>query len=197
MGALIERFIPTPLLAIGVVLLLAWLVSAVHGDGFMAGKQSCQLERADHALAKSEGSRAGEAATTNARTEAADAQDDRTNQIQARAVAASDAAGRLRSATTDAVRRAQRCTEGGAQAEQSRKAIEALAAVFGSCQAEQRAMAEAAERHLSAGLRCEAEYDALSASARAPGESEPEPAQELDHGASAPDLPTSDEGSGQ
>lgn len=151
------------ILTITVVACLVWLGNQLYQYGRRVEHQACVLKDTDAALQDSETERRREAATTTARTGAADANTDRLNSIAADRDAAVAAADRLRVELEAAKRRAtQGCAAHDPAAEQSRSAVDAIATVFAACEAEQRSLAEAAEQHRSAGLLCEAEYDALT-----------------------------------
>jgi hypothetical protein len=123
-----------------------------------------ELAQASTDLHASEGLRAKAGNTFNLRSEAADDHIDRIRTMETQLAAARDASERLRRQLAATVSQAQQqCgAAGDPAAEQGRQAVEALAAVFGACEAEQRDLAAAAADHYSTGLRCEAEYAALT-----------------------------------
>lgn len=156
------------------LIVLGWLVYQAYSYGRQVERQACQLSTTStaladttHALDTSEQRRADEGATTEARTEASDEQVKSILAMAEQRNAALRTADGLRQQLAATTRRAQDCRPAGdPKAEQQRQAVEALAAVFGACEAEQREMAAAAQGHLIAGQRCEAEYDALNVKAK-------------------------------
>lgn len=145
-----------------------WLGNQLYVYGRSVERQSCHLQGTTEQLQDSERERKLEAATTTARTGAADDHIDRLAALQADRDAAAAAADGLRVQLAAAQRRAtQGRTSGDPASEQGRAAVDAIATVFAACEAEQRSLAEAAEQHRITGLRCEAEYDALTAEAPA------------------------------
>lgn len=155
-------------LAVAGVLFLAY---QLFDYGRTVERQACELATTTTSLnlttgavAASEQRRGQENATNTARTEALDEHAQSIMAMADQRNAAFAAGERLRHELAAAKRRAQSCgAPSDPAAEQSREAVEALAAVFGACEAEQRDLAQAAASHLAAGELCVGEYEALTA----------------------------------
>lgn len=158
---MLDKLIPTELRLLIACLVVAWLGYQIFEYGRDVESKACSLVNANQAVQTSEGRRSDESATNRKRSEGSDDQIERIKVLEAERDAASASADRLREQVARTMRVAQGCAKGDPSAEPSRQAIQALGAVFASCEAEQRSMAaEAAERY-STGLRCEADYNSL------------------------------------
>jgi hypothetical protein len=162
--------IPSWLTPVITVALVGWILFQLFTFGRAVERKACDLERTEFArqittqdLGTSEGRRAEEGATTNARTTASDDYDQAIQTLVGQRDAAAAAAVGLRQQLAQAIDRAKRGTPGNPATEQSSQAVEAIGAIFAACEARHRELAAAADAHLAAGQRCEAEYDALSA----------------------------------
>lgn len=145
------------------VAIAAGLAYLLIEHGRSAERQACANKQLNDATLVSESRRADEGATSTARMEASDDQIQAIRLLVDQRNAADLAAGRLRIDLAKAVQRAQRGAEGDPAAEQGRQAAAALGAVLAACEARHRELAAAAAEHLTTGIRCEAEYDALTA----------------------------------
>lgn len=146
--------------AIGVVL---WLGFQIYSYGREVERKAWRAKTTTQALNTSEGNRAQEGATGQARSEASDDHIETIRTLSDQRDAAAAAAERLRKQLAAAQRVANGCAQGDPAAEQSRQAVAAIGAVLAACEAEYRAMGRAAAEHLAAGQLCEREYDALTA----------------------------------
>lgn len=145
------------------VVIAAGLAYLLIEHGRSTERQACATQQLSDATLVSEARRADEGATSTARMEASDEQIQAIRLLVDQRNAADLAAGRLRVELTAAVQRAQRGADGDPAAEQGRQAAAALGAVLAACEARHRELAAAAAEHLTTGLRCEAEYAALTA----------------------------------
>ena len=160
--------IPVWLRYVLVVAVVGWLAYMLFDFGRTVGRQSCELDVTRAAVKTSEGNRAKEGATNEARGDAADDHTETIRQISDQRDAAAVAAERLRKQLAAAQRLANGCASGDTSAEQSRQAVASIGAVLAACEAEYRYLGRAAAEHLAAGQHCEADYDALTAAVDAP-----------------------------
>ena len=151
-----------------IVALVGWMAYQLFDYGRTVERQACQLKGITQAAQTSEDRRAQEGATGAAREEASHDHFEAIRQLVDQRDAAAGTAERLRRQLAETQRVASGCTAQDPAAEQGRQAVAALGAVFAACEAEQRALAEAAAGHLAAGQLCEREYDALTAEPGAP-----------------------------
>ena len=149
-----------------IVALVGWLAYQLFDYGRTVERQACKLANTTAAVQTSEGHRAQESATDDARGEASHDHFEALRQLVDQRDAAAGAAERLRRQLAQTQRVAGGCTAQDPAAEQSRQAVAALGAVFAACEARYREVAADAGERLAAGQLCEREYDALTA---APG----------------------------
>lgn len=163
--SMIERFVPTWLLWVLFAACLAYGQYLVFDYGRQVERLAQQVRANTKATKTSEGHRAQEGATAQARSEATDDHIQTIRTLSDERDAAAAAAERLRKQLAAAQRVASSCAAGDPAAGQGRQAVAALGAVLAACEAEYRAMGRAAAEHYATGQLCEREYDALTVNA--------------------------------